>query len=148
MTKQLHTSNMHCMIFLFVLVNCIFTSCVHNRSYGKIDSIKITFVNKGITTPFSIDCSIFENAFSKSYKSITITDSLTIEHVKKCLARNTSPGLKNNIDVRGKMYLFHNNQVIGSFCYNRSGLFQVDNKYFVRNKCLFDFINQQTEEKK
>jgi hypothetical protein len=136
------------MIFLFVLFNCVFTSCVHNNTYEKIDSIKITYVNKGITTPFGVDCSIFENAFGKSYKYISITDSLTIEQVKKCLESNTSSGLKNNIDVRGKMDLFRNNQVIGSYCFDGYGQFQVDNKDFFRNKCLFDFINQQIAEKK
>ena len=145
MTKQLHTANRYYMVFLFVFVNCIFTSCVNNSTYEKVDSIKITFVNKGITTPFDVDCSFFENAFGKSYKYITITDSLTIEQVKKCLQRNASSGFEKSIDVRGKMYLFRNNQVIATYCYDRSGLFQVDNKDLVKNKCLFDFINQQIE---
>ena len=128
-----------------MLVNCIFSSCGQNNSYNGIDSIKVIFVNKGITTPFDVDCSFFEKAFGESYKYITITDSMTIEHVENCLGRNASPGLEKNIDVRGKMYLFSNNQVVAIYCYDRSGLFQVDNKVFVRNKCLFDFINQQIE---
>ena len=145
MTKQLHTTNTYHMVYLFVLANCIFTSCVNNKPYEKIDSIKIIFVNKGITTPFDVDCSSFENAFGKSYKYVTIKDSVTIEEVKKCLGSNASPGFEKSIDVRGKVYLFHNNQVIATYCYDRSGLFQIDNKDFVKNKCLLDFINQQIE---
>ena len=134
--------SMNCIILAMLLANCLSTGCAPGISYEGIDSIKITFVNKGITTPFSVSCSGFEGYFSETYKKITITDSLIIGNINKCLQSNTTAGLTSSIDVRGKMYLVRKNEVIAVYCYDRTGTFQLNDKDFFKNKCLADLIDQ------
>ncbi len=116
-----------------------------NGDYKELSRIEVHFVDKEISTFFSIDCSTFEVFFKKRYKVLRIVDIKEIEEIKKCLGKSRKLPALEDIDVRVKVYLYSDEELSSIFCFDQFGKLVLNNKEYVENKCFVDFINNKID---
>jgi helix-turn-helix protein len=131
---------------LFCSLVLIITSCKHIKSeFSNLDLVKIHFVNRNVTTPFSVSCDNFETLFSNNYKTLVINDPNEINAIKRCLRVSNKISNLDNIDVRVKIYMYSGQKLISTFCFDNFENLVVDNNNYIQNACLVNLITHHIE---
>ena len=124
-----------------------FLSCNQvNGDYKELSRIEVHFVNKEISTFFSIDCNTFEVFFKRRYKTLIIDDAKEVKEVKNCLGKSKKLSVVADIDVRVKVYLYNNEKLSSIFCFDQFENLILNNKECFENKCFVDFVNNKIDQ--
>jgi hypothetical protein len=91
-----------------------------------------------VTSIFQISCEQFDKNFTELKKVIQIKSNYFV-NLNHLLHTSNSVVTRNGIDVRGKIVIKFDNNIIRNICFDEFGIFSEGTKYF-KNKRLWDFI--------
>lgn len=76
-----------------------------------------------------------------------LSDPIIISQLQKCLLKGRTAFLKTNIDVRTKVLLFNDQQLVATYCMDRMGDIIVNNEVKVKNTYFVELITKTIGEK-
>jgi hypothetical protein len=129
------------LLFYFLTV-CV---AVLKGQDAQLKSFKITAVTFGITTPMSVSCSEFENAFSKKiYVNQDFNDSFHVLQLGHTLSQiKFAKKNKQRINVRARIYLEYGAPRPESIlCVDKFYNMELDGRLIRRNKALINYLKQ------
>ena len=115
------------------------------KSQKKLESFKLSCVQFGITTPYSISCKDFESSFPKETYSIkSYDDSVNVLKLYDALKYiRFNKGHVNSIDVRAKIYLNYSNpKSLDTLCLNKFYVLERNGKFAKATRELINILEE------
>lgn len=132
---------------LLILSTLGFSCNQYQDSKINFNRVELHYVHPGITTFIAVSCGNFESYFGSHYRKMELSGPTFIAQLQKCLRQNSKAFFKTNIDVRTKVLLFNNQQLVATYCMDRMGNIIVNNEVHVRNTYFVDLITKTIGER-
>lgn len=140
-------SNRPTLCLLLFLGTLAFSCNQYQDSKVNFNRVELHYVHPGITTIISVSCGNFESYFNSHYHKMELSDPTFITQLQKCLLKSRKSFFKTNIDVRTKVLLFNNQQLVATYCMDRMGYIIVNNEVNVKNTNFVELITKTIGEK-
>ena len=113
----------------------------------SFNRVELHYVHPGIATIISVSCRNFESYFNSHYQELELSNTTFITQLHDCLSKGRKAFFKTNIDVRTKVLLFNDQQLVATYCMDRMGNIIVNNEVNVKNTCFAELITKTIGEK-